>query len=292
MFNQFFLNSIISGSVYSLIAIGFTLIYSTTRFFHFALAAIFTLCPYLTYLFFKTLDSPFYIAVPIALIFSGLLGISIELVVYKPMRQQDATSLVLLLSSFGVYIILQNVISMGFGDDMKTLQPWPVNEGFFVFGARITQIQISSIVISFCFVVVTWCLMKLTQLGKEMRAIASDPNLAIVTGINVDQTILFSFIFGSILAGNSGLLTSLDIGMTPTMGMNALMIGVVAAIIGGIGNIYGAVLGSFLIAFAQNFGVWKIPSQWQDAIAFIILLFFLLFRPYGFFGKKITKVEI
>jgi branched-chain amino acid transport system permease protein len=122
--------------------------------------------------------------------------------------------------------------------------------------------------------------------------VASDPNLALVSGIDTDKVILFSFALGSALAGAAAILISFDTDMTPTMGMNALMMGVVAVIIGGVGSIPGATLGGFLIAFAQNFGVWKISSQWQDAIAFIILLLFLLYRPNGFFGKKIPKVEV
>ncbi|HEX8948282.1 MAG TPA: hypothetical protein VF790_04925, partial [Dissulfurispiraceae bacterium] len=115
---------------------------------------------------------------------------------------------------------------------------------------------------------------------------------ALVSGINTDRTILFSFLLGSMLAGIAAILISFDIDMTPTMGMNALMMGVVAVIIGGVGSISGAALGALLLAFAQNFGIWKISYQWQDAIAFIILLIFLLYRPYGFFGKKVRKVEV
>ncbi len=292
MFAQLFINSIIAGSIYTLIALGFSLIYSTTKFFHFAHAAVYTSCPYFAYLFYTILGLPFWSALFLAVLSSALLGVAIELIVYKPMRRWGATPLVLLLSSLGVYIVLQNIISMAFGDDTKTLRSGMVTEGIEFIGARITPIQIGIVAVSMILLLACWALMKFTKMGTAMRAVASDPNLALVTGIDTDRTILFAFLLGSLLAGIAGLLISFDVDMTPTMGMNALMMGVVAVIVGGVGSIPGAALGGFLIAFAQNFGVWKISSQWQDAIAFLVLLVFLLFRPYGFFGKKIRKVEV
>ena len=103
---------------------------------------------------------------------------------------------------------------------------------------------------------------------------------------------MWTFAIGSALAGIAGILVALDVDMTPTMGMNALMMGVVVVIIGGVGSIPGIALGALLLGFAQHFGVWKISSQWQDTIAFVILILFLLFRPQGFLGKKVKKVSI
>lgn len=292
MFTQLFINAIIAGSIYTLIALGFSLIYSTTKFFHFAHAAVYTSCPYFVYLYISYLGLPLGSAIPIAILSSTILGMLIEISIYRPLRRKGSSPLVLLLSSLGLYIIIQNVISMIFGDDTKTLRSGIVTEGIEIVGARITPIQIAIICVSALLLFFCWALMKYTRMGTAMRAVASDPELALVSGIDTDRTILFAFMTGSALAGIAAILISFDIDMTPTMGMNALMMGVVAVIIGGVGSIPGAALGGFLLAFAQNFGVWKISSQWQDAIAFIILLVFLLFRPYGFFGKKIRKVEI
>jgi branched-chain amino acid transport system permease protein len=216
----------------------------------------------------------------------------IELLIYKPLRRKGTTPLILLLASLGIYIVLQNIISMTFGDDTKTLRSGIVREGLEFLGGRITPIQITIILVSILLLIACSALMKYTKIGTAMRAVASDPDLAVISGIDSDRVILFTFALGSALAGVAAILVSFDIDMTPTMGMNALMMGVVAVIIGGVGSIPGAALGGYLLAFAQNFGVWKISSQWQDAIAFIILLIFLLFRPYGFFGKKIRKVEV
>ena len=120
-----------------------------------------------------------------------------------------------------------------------------------------------------------------------MRAVANNPELARISGIESDRVILSTFALGSALAGIAGILVALDVDMTPTMGMNALMMGVVAVIVGGVGSIPGVALAALLLGMAQHLGVWYISSQWQDAIAFVILLTFLLFRPEGFMGKRV-----
>lgn len=289
---QLIINIIISSSEILLIAISFSLIYNIVKFFHFAHAVVFTLGPYFTFLFSQLLGFPLYTSVPLAITSASILGCVMEVMVYKPLRKNNSSSLVLMLASLGIYIVLQNVISMAFGDDTKSIRTWPVVEGVNVFGARITHVQI--IIIAACIILtffVTGYLL-LSNTGKAMRAVSSDAEMANISGINSDRIILISFAIGSLLAGIVGILVSLDVNMTPTMGMNALLMGVVAMIIGGVGNIKGIVLGSLLLAFAQNFGVLYISSQWQDAIAFGILLIFLLVKPEGFFGKKLRKVEV
>jgi len=292
MASQFFANAIITGSVYTLIALSFSFIYSTTRFIHFAHGVVFTIGAYFAYACVSIIGLPLVASIPLAILSATLIGILIELIVYRPLRRRGTTPLILLLSSLGIYIILQNMISMAFGDDTKALRGGLVQEGIEILGARITPIQLMIVYASMFLLIGCWALMKYTKMGRAMRAVASDQNLALVSGIDTNKVILFAFALGSALAAVAAILISYDTDMTPNMGMNALMMGVVAVIIGGVGSIPGAALGGFLLAFAQNFGVWKISSQWQDAIAFIILLLFLIYRPNGFFGKKITKVEV
>lgn len=124
-----------------------------------------------------------------------------------------------------------------------------------------------------------------------MRAVANDAELADISGINSDKVIFWTFAIGSGLAGIAGILISFDLDMTPTMSMNALLMGVVVVIIGGVGSIPIA-LGALLLGMAQNLGAWNVGSQWQEAIAFAILLIFLLFRPQGFLGKKVKTATL
>lgn len=289
---QILLNTIVVCFSYSLIACGFSIVYSTTRFIHFTQGIAFTLSPYCAYLLTSKVGLPVIYSILLAVLFTTIVGMLIEVLAYRPLRRKGSSLLMLLLSSLGIYIILQNLISLIFGDDTKSLRTGDVSVGMEFLGARITTVQVVIIVTSIFLLLSCWALMKYTRIGATMRAVAANPELAFVTGIDTDKVILFTFAIGSALAGIAGILISFDTDMTPTMGMNALMMGVVAIIIGGVGSIPGAALGAFLLAFAQNFGVWKISSQWQDAIAFIVLLLFLLLRPQGFFGKKIRKAEV
>lgn len=292
MFNQLLLNGILAASIYALVGLGFALIYNTTRFFHFAHGVVYTAGAYFTYALSVLMGLPLFLSIIISVGLTTLLGILMEISIYRPLRKKEANSLVLLIASLGIYIVLQNLISMIFGDDTKTIRSGEVKEGINIFGAYITPIQITIILVSCFLIIATYLILSKTKMGKMMRAVANDPWLADASGIESDRVILFTFATGSALAGIAGILISLDIDMTPTMGLHALMMGVVAVIVGGVGSIPGVLLGALLLGLAQHLGVWKISSQWQDAIAFVILLIFLLFRPQGFLGRKIEKSEI
>lgn len=292
MLLQIIANGIIAAGVYILVALGFGLVYSATRFFHFAHGVVFTAGAYFTFLLKVWLGFPLSFSILLAIPLTTLLGCLMETFAYHPLRRKGASPLILLLASLGMYIVLQNVISMIFGDATKTIRSGPVKEGLNVFGARITPIQILIICVSIVLVVAVALLLKKTKMGKAMRAVANDPELASVSGIDSDRVILWTFAVGSALAGVAGILVALDVDMTPTMGMNALMMGVVAVIIGGVGSIPGVALGALLLGMAQHLGVWYISSKWQDAIAFIILAAFLLVRPQGFLGRRIKKATV
>lgn len=292
MISQILANGLLAGSVYALVALGFSIIYSTVRFFHFAHGAVYTAGAYFTYLFFVIYKLPFAVAVAVAVLLAAILGVAIELLVYKPIKRRGSRALVLLIASLGVFIVLQNLISLFFGDDTKTIRSGEVREGLNVLGARITPVQIAIILSSLVLFALTALILKRSKIGKALRAVANDPELAVVAGLDKDKIIYFTYFVGSALAAIAAILISLDIDMTPLMGFQAMLYGVVAVVIGGLGNILGAYFGGLLLGLAQHLGVWYISSKWQDAIAFVILILFLLFRPQGFFGKKIRKAEV
>jgi len=286
---QLAINGIVAGCAFALIAMGLALIYNVAKFFHFAHGVIFTIGAYLTFLIANWLELPLLASISIAITATALIGCSLELGVFSPLRRKGNSPLVLLLASLGIYIILQNLISAVFGDDIKIIRTGAVNEGIAFLGARVTSIQVCIILTSLVVLAAVLVILKGTRMGRAMRAVSNDPELARVCGIDSDRVVLWAFAIGSMLAGIAGILVALDVDMTPTMGMNALMMGVVAVIIGGNGSIPGVALGALLLGMAQHLGVWRISSQWQDAIAFVILLAFLLFKPEGFMGKKIRK---
>ena len=292
MGEQFFTNALISAAGFFLIGISFSLIYIVSRFFHFAHGVVFTIGAYLTFLFSSFWNLPISLSIILSIAICAIIGCLMEIGVYSPLKRKNSSALILLIASLGLYIVLQNLISMIFGDDIKTIRSGDVQEGLRIFDARITPIQILIILVSLFLVVALSLLLKKTILGRAMRAVANDPELAKISGIDSDRVILWAFAIGSGLAGLAGILVALDVDMTPTMGMHYLMMGIVAVIIGGVGSIPGVALGALLLGFAQHFGVWKISSQRQDAIAFIILLIFLLFRPQGFLGKRIKKASV
>jgi len=292
MIEQFLVNGIIAGSIIVLIALGFALIFQTVRFFHFAHGVVFTAGAYFAFLFKIWLGCPLWIAILAGILLAGVLGCLMEVGIYRPLRKRDSSGLVLLLASLGIYIVLQNVVSMVFGDSTRTIRTGVVKEGINVLGARITPIQIVTVCVSVVLVIALSIFLKRTKIGKSMRAVANDPELASISGIASDRVILWAFAIGSALAGLAGILVALDVDMTPTMGMNALMMGVVAVIVGGVGSIPGIALAALLLGMARHFGAWYIGSQWQDAIAFIILIVFLLFKPEGFLGKRVKAATV
>jgi branched-chain amino acid transport system permease protein len=289
---QLLANSIVFASVYLIVAVGFALIYHITRFFHFAHGFVFTAGAYLTFFFKVWFGFSLVFSISLAIGLTAVLGCLIEISIYRPLRHKGASSLILLLASLGIYVVLQNILSLIFGDDTKTIRSGIVEEGINILGARITPVQLAIIAVSLFLLVCCFFFLKYTKMGQAMRAVANDPELARVSGIESDRVILSTFALGSALAGIAGILVALDVDMTPTMGMDALLMGVVAVIIGGVSSIPGVALGALLLGMAQQFGVWKISSQWQDAIAFVILLIFLVFRPQGFLGKKVKTATL
>jgi branched-chain amino acid transport system permease protein len=295
MINQLILNGIIAGSIYVLIAISFTVIYRTVKFFHFAHGIVYTVGAYLAYSVISTQLSVagdqlpvtiWILAVMVGVIGAGILGVGIDRLVYRPLRERKASNLIFMLASFGVFIFIQNLIQLIYGAQILTIRTGPVKEGHHFLGAVITNIQILILAVSCLLLVVCWWFIKKTKLGKAMRAVSDDPVAANVVGINPGKITLYSFALGSVLAGIAGILISLETNIESTMGFSAMLKGIIASIIGGIGSIPGAVLGGFFLGLAENIGIWKIQAGWKDAIAFGILIIFLLLRPQGLMGRK------
>lgn len=292
MTSQFIINGIISGFTYGLIALSFSVIYTPTRFFHFAHGAVYTWGAYFAYVGAAILSLPLEITLLLAVALAIALGVGLEAWIYRPLRRQGATSLVLLLASLGLYIVLQNVISLIFGDATQQLLVGTVVEGIALFDGRVTTIQLYTICVSAVAFVLVGAILRFARLGKILRAVASDPELARVHGIDIDRVISGAFALGSGLGGLAASLVALDVGMTPLMGLNAMITGVVIMIAGGVGSVLGTLLCGLLLGLIQHIGVWMVGSQWQDVIVFVILIFFLLLRPQGIFGKPLKKAEV
>lgn len=197
-----------------------------------------------------------------------------------------------MIASIGLYTCLQNLISLLWGDDTKSIRTGEVTVGHEIAGAYVTSIQLTTMVISLAVFVLTWACFKYTKLGKAIRAVSSNPDLCDILGISTQRVIMWATAIGAGQAALVGILIALDVDMTPTMGFYWLLYGVIAMIIGGVGSLWGLAGGALLLAVAQHLGVYFLDSKWMDAIAFVILILFLIWKPLGFSGKKIRKIEI
>jgi branched-subunit amino acid ABC-type transport system permease component len=289
---QLIINIIYSCLLYSIVSLAFAFIYTTAKFFNITNAFIFTLSAYFSFLFFKQLVCPLYLSILIAILLAVAIGVSSEYFFYKPLRKKNSHSFVLLIASLGMYVVLQNIISLIWGDATLSIRIGEVKVGHQFFRAFITSIQIITITVSIILLVLSLLFYKFTQLGRQMRAVSSNYELANVFGINSNKIILSAFAIGSGMAAIAGILVAFDTDIRPTMGFNLLLYGVVAMIIGGVGSIWGLVCGALLLATAQHFGAYYIDSKWMDAIAYVILILFLIWKPLGFSGQRLKKVEI
>lgn len=289
---QLIANIIISISAYLLIALSFSLLYYSTKFFHLAHAAVISGGAYFAYSFAVQVGLPFFVSAILAIGAAVLFGVLCELVVYRYMRRQGAASLNYLIASIGLYVVLQNIISIVWGDDVKTLYRGEITVGHEFMGAYITTIQIVTIVVALVLFVGTILFIRYTSIGKKINAVSANAELAAIHGINSNKVILVCFAIGSALGAVAGILSAMDTNMTPTFGFNLLLYGVVAMIIGGVGSYKGLIGGALLVAAAQHLAAYYIDTKWMDAVAYIILILFLLWKPLGFSGQRLKKVEL
>ncbi len=284
---QLILNGIIAGAIYSLVASGFALIYNVTKFMHFAHGAALALGAYLMYTLSITAGIEFWASIVITLIFTSIIGALMNWIVYLPLRKRNASAAVLLIASIALMTFLNALVLAAWGADVKTI---PTRNPVFDFlDARITLIQIIIIAISVVLLLALWILMKKTKLGKAMRAVADNKEVAQTVGINPERVYTATFMIGSLLAGAAGILIGIEQNLYPQMGVALIIKGFTGAVIGSLVSVPGSVLGSMILGLAENIGIWWLPSGYKDAIAFVLLFIFLLFKPSGLLGYKVRE---
>lgn len=284
---QLIMNSLIAGSLYALVAIGFNLIYGATKFFNLAHGALAVAGGYTVFFLTKILNWPIIISVILGVLMAGLLGYLSETFVYRKLRQRKSSHMVLLVASLGLLTAIQAVIAILFTSQFQTLSgAGGVSKIYNIGGGIVTEIQLLMFISVIVLTIILGLISRFTMFGKSVRAVSDDEEVSRIVGINTNRVIAIVFFIGSAIAGYAGILAGFDTGLEPTMGMSLLLKGVIASIIGGVGNLYGGVAGAFLLGFVENFGIWKISGEWKDAIAFGLLIIFLLFRARGIWGRK------
>lgn len=292
MISQVLLNGLLAGLTWGLVALGFTVVYGTARFLHAAHAATFLVGAYVGIWLSRMTGVPLAVCALGAVAASAMLGLVIEALVYRPLRKLGSPSPVLFLASLAIVIIVENAVALLFGSEIQVPGGHGDRPTVRILGAQITSVQLGSAITALVLFVVTWAFTRASPVGKRMRAVASDSELATAVGIDTNNTLAVAMFVGSALAGASGFLLAYDTSATPTMGFTVLLIGVTAAIVGGVGSLPGAMLGGLLIGVAQHVGARVLPGQWQEGVVFFILLLFLLVRPQGILGKPLKIAAV
>ena len=294
MLLQQLINGLTLGSVYALIALGYTMVYGILELINFAHGEIYMLGAYLGIIilgFFTAVGLTAY-SVPLALaltllltvIFSASYGFTVEKIAYRPLR--TAPKLSPLISAIGVSIFLQNYVMITQGATDKVFPSLVGHAGFTILSTRGTFMQASIIVVSGIIMGLLHAFIRHTRTGKAMRAVAQDRSMASLVGINTDSIISVTFIIGSGLAAIAGLMVSMYYGLVNYfIGYSAGIKAFTAAVLGGIGNIPGAMFGGILLGLIESLGSAYISSEYKDAYAFIILIVILLVRPSGLLGR-------
>jgi len=285
LFLQLLLNGMINGCAFALVALGFALICNTTRIFHFAHGGIYTLSGYLFFSFYTQHGFPIWFALPITLILAAIVGILIDLIVYRPLDRRRASTMMHMLSSLGLYIIIVNVICMFYGNNSRILVSGLLPTVKFC-GLMLNVVQIW-VAATFVVVFIAFAVsLRVTSLGLKLRAMRDNQTLLSLYGINPNTIRLFVFGAGSVLCALAGILVGLDVGIDPHVGMTAVVLAAVALIVGGIGIFEGAAFGALLLGCLQSIAVWQMSARWQDMVTFLVLIVFLLFRPQGIMGRR------
>lgn len=282
------LNGLQLGSIYALVALGYTMVYGIILLLNFAHGDIIMVGAYISWLVMSKLGLNPAIAVVLSIVGCMLLGVLIDKVAYAPLR--DAPRLSILITAIGVSYFLENGSQLLFGADAKVVPAYTNVSNIQVGDLTLSFSAIVTVVVTAVATVVLTFLVQKTKLGKAMRAVSEDMGAARLMGINVNTTISFTFAVGSALAGIGAVLYCMAYTQaSPTMGIMLGTKAFVAAVLGGIGSIPGAVIGGLLVGFAEVFVSAIGLSVWQDAVVFLLLIVVLIVKPTGLLGRPMTE---
>ena len=282
------LNGLQLGSIYALVALGYTMVYGIILLLNFAHGDIIMIGAYISWLVMSKLGLNPAIAVVLSIVGCMLLGVLIDKVAYAPLR--DAPRLSILITAIGVSYFLENGSQLLFGADAKVVPAYTSVSNIQVGDLTLSFSAIVTVVVTAVATVVLTFLVQKTKLGKAMRAVSEDMGAARLMGINVNTTISFTFAVGSALAGIGAVLYCMAYTQaSPTMGIMLGTKAFVAAVLGGIGSIPGAVIGGLLVGFAEVFVSAIGLSVWQDAVVFLLLIVVLIVKPTGLLGRPMTE---
>jgi len=304
-FIQLTVDALTLGSVYALIALGYTLVYGVLKLLNFAHGDVFMVGSFIGYGALQLLGGTSNPMVPTWLLLTlvtlaamagcAVLGVVIERFAYRPLR--DAPRIAPLISALGVSFFLVNSMQLLFGATPLNYNTFSLSNAALYFrgidigNVKVPLLRIVTITAAFVLMALLWFLVNKTRTGKAMRATSFDREAAAMMGIDIDRVIVFTFVLGSALAGAAGVLFAMRVPTQVTVGFVAGLKGFTAAVIGGIGSIPGAMAGGLLLGFAESYTQGYVSTKWSDLVVFSLLIAFMIFRPQGLLGRAdIRKV--
>ena len=284
---QLIVNGIVLGSIIALAAIGLTMVYGVLNFANFSHADFMALGAYIAFVLNVALGLNIILSFFIAIAIAGALGVLLDFLVWKPMRRKNADLVSLVIVSIGLSLIVRNAIIFIWGGSTQNFD-LPVQKGIGMLGVTITHNQLTGLGTAILFMVLVHFFLKNTKMGKAMRAISDDINLARISGIDSDKVIMWMWFIGIGLAAVAGILYGLETTIRPNMGWFLILPMFAAVILGGIGNPYGAMVGGMIIGLSQELSMLILPSEYKMGVSLGIMILVLLFKPKGLFGGAKT----
>lgn len=282
---QFVVNGLITGILYSLLAIGFALVYNTTRIFHIAAAGIYVFAAYMFWFFVAKAGLPIIYAALVAIVLTMLLSLLSEICVYRPLKNKNASLNVAMIASIGAMTVIINTIAMCFGNETKVvenaiLQPLTFGDIIVTTPQKYQALVGAAVLVLFMFT------LQRTNWGLRLRALSADETLFETLGYDTKATRVLVFLVSGAFIAIASCLTVYDVGLDPNMGMSVLISAIVAMIIGGVGKFSTCILGGLTLGVLQSLTVYHFASNWQNAVTFFVLLILLFLRPQGIAGYK------
>ncbi len=290
-FMQHLVNGTSLGSLYALIAIGYTMVYGILRLINFAHGDIFMLGAYITYYGMTYTPLPWWLVFILSAVITGGTGVLLEKLAYKPLR--ESPRIMILISAIGASFLLQNLGILVFGGRPKAFPiPDVLNKTLVIGGISVSLVSVIIPIITIILLVGLTFIIQKTKTGMAMRALSKDYEVASLMGIDINRVISFTFFIGSFLAAVGGILWGTKYPqLLPLMGVIPGLKCFIAAVIGGIGNITGAVIGGFILGLGEIMLIAFLPALtgYRDAFSFVLLIIILLVKPTGIMGQKMTE---
>jgi neutral amino acid transport system permease protein len=278
------LNGLSLGAIYALGAVGLTLVYGILKLVNFAHGDFLTYGAYMAYLVNVTWGAPLVVAIFWAMLMTAILGIVFERLLWGPMRAKRAGLLQLLLAAIGLAFLLRAIVQWFWGTEIRSLDV-NTTSSVEIFGLRIGQTELIVVIVGLVVLVAVGLMLRLTLLGKRMRALSDDLELAETAGIDTRRVILWTWVFSGALAGLAGVMAASVTSLYPEMGFELLLPIFAAVVLGGIGDAFGALAAGVVIGVMTEWSTLIIDARWKTAVGFLVLVIVLVVRPQGIFGK-------